>query len=250
MPDHAPSMRATWKMEAWVGQLKKRCQGKANKRQQRANKSRLLLISRTSKSPLLTTSHPLIKGTSQSPSPQIHNYKLSRIANTPSLTFPPPQLSDLSFAAHFYFFSSKMHCSTAFSQAATSPAALPTISGTRHVSTLHSSSSSSSSSRSLLIPSKPINLRFCGLRREAFGFSSSSFTGCSNSQRVQLPTRRRFKGSNVSASLGDNGIPKSFDYDLIIIGAGVGGHGAALHAVEKVRITQSEALIWCFVCYF
>jgi hypothetical protein len=25
-----------------------------------------------------------------------------------------------------------------------------------------------------------------------------------------------------------------FDYDLIIIGAGVGGHGAALHAVEKV----------------
>jgi dihydrolipoamide dehydrogenase len=25
-----------------------------------------------------------------------------------------------------------------------------------------------------------------------------------------------------------------FDYDLVIIGAGVGGHGAALHAVEEV----------------
>lgn len=32
-----------------------------------------------------------------------------------------------------------------------------------------------------------------------------------------------------------NGSPsKGFDYDLVIIGAGVGGHGAALHAVEKV----------------
>jgi len=25
-----------------------------------------------------------------------------------------------------------------------------------------------------------------------------------------------------------------YDYDLVIIGAGVGGHGAALHAVEQV----------------
>lgn len=25
-----------------------------------------------------------------------------------------------------------------------------------------------------------------------------------------------------------------YDYDLVIIGAGVGGHGAALHAVDKV----------------
>eukprot|EP00246_Nothoceros_aenigmaticus_P001122 TRINITY_DN11483_c0_g1_i2.p1 TRINITY_DN11483_c0_g1~~TRINITY_DN11483_c0_g1_i2.p1 ORF type:complete len:582 (-),score=119.06 TRINITY_DN11483_c0_g1_i2:355-2100(-) len=30
-----------------------------------------------------------------------------------------------------------------------------------------------------------------------------------------------------------NGSPHTFDYDLIIIGAGVGGHGAALHAIEK-----------------
>ena len=27
----------------------------------------------------------------------------------------------------------------------------------------------------------------------------------------------------------------NFDYDLVIIGCGVGGHGAALHAVESVR---------------
>ena len=26
----------------------------------------------------------------------------------------------------------------------------------------------------------------------------------------------------------------SYDYDLVIIGCGVGGHGAALHAVESV----------------
>ena len=28
---------------------------------------------------------------------------------------------------------------------------------------------------------------------------------------------------------------KEYDYDLVIIGCGVGGHGAALHAVECVR---------------
>lgn len=82
-----------------------------------------------------------------------------------------------------------------------------------------------------LAPSKPINLRFCGLRREALGFSSLNQ---SDSHRVRLAASSRSK--KVSASLSDNGsAPKSFDYDLLIIGAGVGGHGAALHAVEKVR---------------
>ncbi|PPD90604.1 hypothetical protein GOBAR_DD12458 [Gossypium barbadense] len=75
----------------------------------------------------------------------------------------------------------------------------------------------------------PINLRFCGLRREAFGISILTR---SSSGRVRLSTRGRSK--RTSASTGNNGTPpKSFDYDLIIIGAGVGGHGAALHAVEK-----------------
>lgn len=41
--------------------------------------------------------------------------------------------------------------------------------------------------------------------------------------------------NTVFAALKSNGAPSSngFDYDLVIIGAGVGGHGAALHAVEK-----------------
>ncbi|TXG71615.1 hypothetical protein EZV62_000194 [Acer yangbiense] len=92
------------------------------------------------------------------------------------------------------------------------------------------------SSRFFLPTSKPVNLRFCGLRREALGFSSSSssFVTRSQSRRVQLSTRRSSGTVSVSASAADNGTaPKSFDYDLVIIGAGVGGHGAALHAVEK-----------------
>lgn len=80
--------------------------------------------------------------------------------------------------------------------------------------------------------STPRSLRFCGLRREAFGFSpSNQLALCSNRIRSQS------SGFQVSASASSNGNgapPKSFDYDLIIIGAGVGGHGAALHAVEKV----------------
>ncbi|XP_010449841.1 PREDICTED: dihydrolipoyl dehydrogenase 2, chloroplastic [Camelina sativa] len=72
----------------------------------------------------------------------------------------------------------------------------------------------------------PRNLRFCGLRREAFGFSpSKQLTSC----RFQIQNRR----IEISASAGNGAPSKSFDYDLIIIGAGVGGHGAALHAVEK-----------------
>ncbi|KAJ6910412.1 dihydrolipoyl dehydrogenase 2 [Populus alba x Populus x berolinensis] len=79
-------------------------------------------------------------------------------------------------------------------------------------------------------PSKLINLRFCGLRREAFLGSSS----LSRSQSLQNKTLSKKINNAISASLSGNGsAPKSFDYDLIIIGAGVGGHGAALHAVEK-----------------
>ncbi|CAK9145640.1 unnamed protein product [Ilex paraguariensis] len=78
---------------------------------------------------------------------------------------------------------------------------------------------------------KPLNIRFCGLRREALAFSFPQPKRC-ELQRVAVSGRGRSK--KVSASLSDNGgPPKSFDYDLVIIGAGVGGHGAALHAVEK-----------------
>lgn len=78
-----------------------------------------------------------------------------------------------------------------------------------------------------LSTAKPLNLRFCGLRREALGL------GFSTSLNRNL---RRQHSAIVSAARSDNGSSTSgsFDYDLLIIGAGVGGHGAALHAVEKV----------------
>lgn len=63
------------------------------------------------------------------------------------------------------------------------------------------------------------------------GFSPSKR---SNSARILSSTTPRPLSKKVSASLSGNGSPsKGFDYDLVIIGAGVGGHGAALHAVEK-----------------
>ncbi|KAE8654898.1 Dihydrolipoyl dehydrogenase 1 [Hibiscus syriacus] len=74
-----------------------------------------------------------------------------------------------------------------------------------------------------------MNLRLYGLRNEAFGFSGLTHS-CSN--RVRFTSRENSK--RISASAENNGTPsKSFDYDLIIIGVGVSGHGAVLHAVEK-----------------
>ncbi|CAO2203429.1 unnamed protein product [Urochloa humidicola] len=68
-------------------------------------------------------------------------------------------------------------------------------------------------------------LRFCGLRREALGLRSV------RSSPQPAAARRRV----AAAATAGNGAAGSggFDYDLVIIGAGVGGHGAALHAVEK-----------------
>lgn len=89
---------------------------------------------------------------------------------------------------------------------------------------------------------RPLNLRFCGLRREALGFTHLKLSD--GNQRVSIPTRTHLK--KVSAALSYNGsAPKSFDYDLLIIGAGVGGHGAALHAVEKVTSMPCLSFISC-----
>ncbi|ERN03094.1 hypothetical protein AMTR_s00003p00032960 [Amborella trichopoda] len=64
-------------------------------------------------------------------------------------------------------------------------------------------------------------LRFCGLHRHVL-----------LSLGEAIETRQLRK--RISASLSESGASKNgFDYDLVIIGAGVGGHGAALHAVEK-----------------
>ncbi|KAL8171110.1 hypothetical protein V2J09_022914 [Rumex salicifolius] len=90
----------------------------------------------------------------------------------------------------------------------------------------------SNQSIELLSPSKPLNLRFCGLRREALVFSTAP-------NKLSISTRgEAFNCRNsrkvVAAAFSSNGsVSHGFDYDLVIIGAGVGGHGAALHAVEK-----------------
>ncbi|KAI3860590.1 hypothetical protein MKW92_010622 [Papaver armeniacum] len=80
--------------------------------------------------------------------------------------------------------------------------------------------------------SNSINLRFCGLRREVLGFSSLK-QSCSstNIRSVRQQYSTKISASSSSSNGSANG--KGFDYDLVIIGAGVGGHGAALHAVEK-----------------
>ncbi|GJS38514.1 dihydrolipoyl dehydrogenase [Tanacetum coccineum] len=73
------------------------------------------------------------------------------------------------------------------------------------------------------------SLRFCGLRQEAVQFSQLK------NRLVSGALKKRRHYVSVAASTESNGSPppKKFDYDLVIIGAGVGGHGAALHAVEK-----------------
>ncbi|CAL9779219.1 unnamed protein product [Musa acuminata subsp. burmannicoides] len=72
--------------------------------------------------------------------------------------------------------------------------------------------------------------RFCGLRREDLSLRSLNWAA---SGRITPDSSRRFS-RKILAVVKDNGSPaKVFDYDLVIIGAGVGGHGAALHAVEK-----------------
>ncbi|XP_042517266.1 dihydrolipoyl dehydrogenase 2, chloroplastic-like isoform X1 [Macadamia integrifolia] len=76
---------------------------------------------------------------------------------------------------------------------------------------------------------KPMKLRFCGLRREALEFNALKWPDSRPAASSGRSSSRKF-----SASLSDNGVPsKGFDYDLVIIGAGVGGHGAAFHALEK-----------------
>lgn len=79
------------------------------------------------------------------------------------------------------------------------------------------------------------SLSYCGLRREVL---ASRFLNRHCSSRTALSCARR-PPRRVSAAASDNGgAAKGFDYDLLIIGAGVGGHGAAIHAVERVRLTS------------
>jgi len=68
----------------------------------------------------------------------------------------------------------------------------------------------------------------------------SSFVGTSLETSKSVAFARRLVGQRRQAGK-PNGLPgrcmtvaaASYDYDLVIIGAGVGGHGAAIHAVES-----------------
>ncbi|PNX68758.1 dihydrolipoyl dehydrogenase-like protein [Trifolium pratense] len=96
-----------------------------------------------------------------------------------------------------------------------------TISQPHHCSLFNTTTSTTATS---------LNLKFCSLKPEPFAFTSLRHRSHHNH-----PFRRTHFNA-ISSALSNNGTaPKSFDYDLLIIGAGVGGHGAALHAVEKVH---------------
>ncbi|KAM0951186.1 putative dihydrolipoyl dehydrogenase [Dioscorea sansibarensis] len=97
---------------------------------------------------------------------------------------------------------------------------------------------SSGSQPALQPPSWNSTLRFCGLRRGTIPFRSVN--------PVRSWKARKATPLRVSVAISSNGSPsKGFDYDLVIIGAGVGGHGAALHAVEqglKTAIIEGDVI--------
>ncbi|KAG2624769.1 dihydrolipoyl dehydrogenase 1, chloroplastic-like isoform X2 [Panicum virgatum] len=73
---------------------------------------------------------------------------------------------------------------------------------------------------------RPGGLRVCGLRGEALARPSLRISQAPARLAVARATAAAATNGTVAGSGG-------FDYDLVIIGAGVGGHGAALHAVEE-----------------
>eukprot|EP00197_Chlamydomonas_leiostraca_P003832 CAMPEP_0202865534 /NCGR_PEP_ID=MMETSP1391-20130828/6215_1 /ASSEMBLY_ACC=CAM_ASM_000867 /TAXON_ID=1034604 /ORGANISM="Chlamydomonas leiostraca, Strain SAG 11-49" /LENGTH=576 /DNA_ID=CAMNT_0049545393 /DNA_START=14 /DNA_END=1744 /DNA_ORIENTATION=- len=72
-----------------------------------------------------------------------------------------------------------------------------------------------------------------GMRSAVFTHDMASMKHCvpslASQQRLVCSVRSRPLRATVVAQAAD----KKYDYDLIIIGCGVGGHGAALHAVEQ-----------------
>ena len=73
-----------------------------------------------------------------------------------------------------------------------------------------------------------------GENRYGGACSRQLLRNCPTSQRRPLNEKARSRNSTCMST--GNGVQSSFDYDLIIIGAGVGGHGAAVHAVEQVGL--------------
>jgi dihydrolipoamide dehydrogenase len=76
---------------------------------------------------------------------------------------------------------------------------------------------------------RPGGVRACGLRGEALACPSLRIS----QSPARLAVARAAAAATNGAVAGSGG---GFDYDLVIIGAGVGGHGAALHAVEEVCV--------------
>lgn len=68
-----------------------------------------------------------------------------------------------------------------------------------------------------------------------------------DSTPLTIPTTLYFRTFSVTASAaaknGSSSSSGQYDYDLVIIGCGVGGHGAALHAVESVRFSVAYSIM-------
>ncbi|KAH7287077.1 hypothetical protein KP509_32G036500 [Ceratopteris richardii] len=100
--------------------------------------------------------------------------------------------------------------------------------------TFQASSLLSPAHRNSTSAAAPRGISFCGLHKHVVTVKTP-FAKVSCAQRTQKYDKTiSYSSWRVMASANtENGTPPSFDYDVIIIGAGVGGHGAALHAVEK-----------------
>lgn len=97
----------------------------------------------------------------------------------------------------------------------------------------------------------PEGLSFSRLQGQALRFCVRKFAGVGRSPHL-VSSRKLCK--KTLAAVTDNGSTgKGFDYDLVIIGAGVGGHGAALHAVEKVRdmfaFFRAQRIFWALLVW-
>ena len=54
------------------------------------------------------------------------------------------------------------------------------------------------------------------------------------SSLVYATYRQQYRQRRPACAVVSTQAAQKYDYDLVIVGAGVGGHGAAMHAVESV----------------
>jgi dihydrolipoamide dehydrogenase len=99
-----------------------------------------------------------------------------------------------------------------------------------------SASLSLSASASAIARSEPAAARRPGGIRLQGDAPARGSLRLSHAAAASAAARRAVRGSAASGNGVLGGSGGGFDYDLVIIGAGVGGHGAALHAVEEVSV--------------